>query len=120
MKDPAFGLGAAARALIEQLPPIDEGYDAEAIQATMARFDRPGFSAASVTVLDIVPTMAGPMGRSEPTSYDAFHRDAEVRFNRPYGAVAIATAKPGEPWHGLPFVSAWITEPAEPDTRPEW
>jgi len=116
LKNPAFGLGAAAIALIEQLPPNEDGYDAEAVQATTARFDRPGFSAASVTALLIMDGMAAGPGR-ERTSYDGYLRHVDVRFNRPYAAVAIASAKLGEPWHGLPFVSAWVTEPTEPDTR---
>jgi len=114
--DAAFGLGAAARALMGELPRIPEGYGATAAQATTARFDRPGFSAASITALHIHCGAKRMLGDHQRT-FLGRRRFAEVRFHRPYAVVAIAAADPQSPWNGLPFVSAWVTQPTEPDAR---
>src|SRR5947208_771786 len=47
LADARFGFDAAASALIESLPPNDDGYEARGAQLTTAKFDRYGFSAAS-------------------------------------------------------------------------
>ena len=113
MSDAAFGLPAAALGLFALLPPSDLGYLAAAKQATRARFDRDGFSAASVTVLEMRVGMARP----RPPEFMATHRKVEVRFGRPYAVVAFADTVPDDPWNKVPFVSAWVTRPAEPSKR---
>jgi hypothetical protein len=128
LADRAFGFAAAADALIARLPPDPRGWFAMAAQSTTATFDRHGFSAASVTALEVFAGMAFP-----PRHEDVgLHRHVDIRFGRPYAVVAVADA-PSEteqrrraklsiharphPWIGVPLFSAWIESPMEPDSR---
>jgi hypothetical protein len=41
-----------------------------------------------------------------------------LRFGHPYAVVAVTTAteetaSSGNPWHGLPVFSAWVSEPED-------
>lgn len=96
---PEFGFPAAARALIELLPP--KPYEAEAKQAALARYTRTGFEAAAVTA----------MGIAAAAVIEGRKRTATLRFGHPYAVVARAI---GGEWDGVPVFSAWITEPEQP------
>ncbi|MEO7327535.1 MAG: hypothetical protein ABI193_03080 [Minicystis sp.] len=114
LKNAAYGFSAAANALIAGLIPIPEGYSAEAAQRTIAKFDRFGFSAASVTAIAIMAGAAGP-GRTE-LNHTARSRTATVRFSRPFAVVAVAgSSKKPHPWRGVPVFSAWVTRPGNPE-----
>jgi hypothetical protein len=96
---PGLGFPAAARALVELLPPGE--YRADAKQAAMARYTRTGFQAAAVTAMGI-RAVAVIEGRK---------RVATLRFGHPYAVVARAV---GGEWDGVPVFSAWVTEPEDP------
>ncbi|MFC0506975.1 hypothetical protein [Micromonospora costi] len=105
LTDPAFGFGAAARALGELMGMPALRY--EAAQAATARYGRYGFEAAAVTAF-AAATGLPPEGVA---------RIAELRFGHPYAVVAVTTdtrdGLPAGPWHGLPVYSAWVAEPSE-------
>lgn len=99
---PSLGVDAAVDAL--QVP----GQWAAA-QAAMARYTRTGFEAAAVTAVARAMAMVSPPGGR--------HREALLRFARPYAVVAVA-ADPGAdgtpgPWHGVPVFSAWVADPQD-------
>jgi hypothetical protein len=114
MQDAAFGFRAAARALLDRMPPRPDPYLVDAVQATVADYDRQGFRAASITQMREVG--AARWGGREHT-HSCVHRHAEVRFKRPFAVVAYADADGMSPWLGLPVFSAWVTEPKEADTK---
>jgi hypothetical protein len=69
-----------------------------------------GFRAAAVTVMDMVAA-----GAPRPPKYRGLWRSIELRFARPFAAVAaLADNRGGPEWTGLPVFSAWISEPCEP------
>jgi hypothetical protein len=124
LSDRRFGFRAAADALIALLPPDPRGWFAYAAQATTATYDRHGFSAASVTALQIFCGAALHRRQTEV----GLHRHVEIRFGRPYAVVAVADS-PSQllhqrgiarraaphPWLNVPLFSAWVTKPMEPD-----
>jgi hypothetical protein len=84
-------------------------------QAAVAECTRLGFRAAAVTA------MALRAGSARPPLQRVRHREAVVRFNRPYAVLAVAldeapdqergwgTRRLGAPaWDGLPVFSAWV------------
>ena len=97
LRAPAFGFDSAAAALGRLFGA--GGWDAT--QAATARYHREGFEAAAVTAVAARMSFRPPGKR----------REAELRFDRPYAAVATATG--AGPWAGLPVFSAWVGEPAE-------
>lgn len=115
LDDEALGFPAAAFALKEALELDDYGYEAR--QAAVARYSAVGFEAAAVSALAV--KLSARVERS------GRRRTAVLRFGHPFAAVAVAIdslpGSPGDPthtdWHGLPVFSAWISEPAEPDTE---
>jgi hypothetical protein len=124
LSDRRFGFRAVADALIALLPPNPLGWLANAAQATTATYDRHGFSAASVTSIEILEGMALPPEKTEV----GLHRHVEIRFGRPYAVVAVADSpyellrRRGAPepaaahlWMNVPLFSAWVTKPMEPD-----
>jgi len=128
LSDRAYGFAAAADVLIALLPPNPLGWFAKAVQSTTATYDRHGFSAASVTALQIFCGAAGMGARTDV----GLHRHIEIRFGRPYAVVAVADSpvemlyergiKPQastgpNPWLGVPLFSAWVENPMEPDPR---
>jgi hypothetical protein len=123
--DADFGFDVAAAVLAERLSATSGELFAQAAQVTTAKFDRWGFSAASVTALAMIG-MAG--GRELPRAR-GLQRDATVRFSRPFGVVAVAASPreleeslglpmsgqpEPEPWRGVPVFTAWVTRPTEP------
>jgi hypothetical protein len=118
MANPAFGFEAAGATLLALLNPSERGL-AFAAQRTVARFDRYGFSAASVSVLGVT---GSSMGRRP--QFAGLRRDATIRFARPFAVVAVTQSPDGRPhpWHGVPVFSAWVTKPSEPEPEkyPEW
>ena len=127
MRDPGLGFAAAADTLFDHLPPIPEGYAAQAAQVTSAKFHRSGFSAAAVTALEISEAATGESRRPGPKTPS---RHATVRFSRPFAVVAVAESPAGmrrdhgpqtgppsgtHAWHGVPVFTAWVTRPSEPD-----
>jgi len=107
---PVTGVAAAARSLVARLPLVPEGYKVKASQVLRTEFDLHGFRAAAVTVMDIELTGAPP-----PEKHRGLWRNLELRFARPFVAVAVVADDGGGPaWTGMPLFSAWITEPSEP------
>ncbi|HEY1515544.1 MAG TPA: serpin family protein [Solirubrobacteraceae bacterium] len=111
MRSAAFATApalATLRALIGPRP----NDDCDAVQAAVASFGRYGFEAAAITTFSAVAAAMGPRQR-------AVQRSAELRFDHPYGAVAIA-GRPGEAGGsaGLPLFTAWVAEPIEPEDQP--
>lgn len=117
---PAFGTGPALQTLRELIGPRpdDEG---AAKQVVVASFDRYGFEAAAVTAFGVRTSAAFQrQGR-------IVQRDAVLRFDHPYAAVAIAgrpavprgrrdaSGPPGTPFSGLPLFTAWVHEAIEPE-----
>ncbi len=93
---PVPGVDAALATLLR----LSAGEKPDAAQTTKARFTREGFEAASVTAMATrVSHRPGPPARH-----------LELRFARPYAALAVAVGTP--PWDGVPVVSAWVTEPS--------
>lgn len=110
---PGTGFAEIAQALLAQLPDAPSGNSVTASQSAVARFDTNGFSAAALTIM-VIPGAEGPR-----PPFRAIERTVEVRFDRPFAAVAVM--KPSfmhcenhERWRGLPAFGAWVTEPAEP------
>jgi len=107
LADPSLGFTAAKNAIA----PVPDPWQAR--QSAMARYSRTGFEAAAATAIGIALAARVPGRR----------REAELRFEHPYAAVAIATDpdRPGQdaggrghgPWHGVPVFSAWISEPED-------
>jgi len=90
------GVGAALATLLR----LSTSDLPAAAQTAKARFTREGFEAAIVTAMATrVSYRRGPPARH-----------LELRFDRPYAAVAVAVGTP--PWNGVPVVSAWVTEPS--------
>ena len=113
------GLGDGARLLGSQLRSWQQGPgDVDAAQASVAAFDRYGFEAAAVTAMAM---MAG----AGPPSERGLRRQVDIRFARPFVAVAAVDncswerhqgryqPMPGA-WHGLPVFSAAVREPVRP------
>jgi hypothetical protein len=99
---PSLGFGAAKHALVRN----DDPWASQ--QVAMARYSRTGFEAAAISALAVAAAMRLP----------ARHRDVVLRFGHPYAVVAVTTAtgdtaSSGDPWHGLPVFSAWVSEPED-------
>ncbi|MEV6676876.1 serpin family protein [Streptomyces erythrochromogenes] len=73
-------------------------------QSAMARFHAAGFEAAAVTAI-----AARPGGAARPVTYRV--RRAEVRFDRPFGFLAVHRDS------GLVLAAGWVTDP-EPAAQP--
>jgi len=119
---PRFG-SAPALETIRQLIGPQPGDTCKAVQAAVASFTRYGFEAAAVTAFAIRAS-----ARREPVQA-GIERTAILRFDHPYGAVAIAgrpvpprvagqIAAPRSSFTGLPLFSAWIHEPQEAEEGP--
>lgn len=110
---PEPGLADISSTLLDLLPDESRGDLVEARQVARARFDTNGFSAAAFDTVKCL--LAWNRGRP----HRVIARTVEVRFDRPFAAVAFANA-PGNsrgmrsPLQGLPAFSAWVTEPTEP------
>ncbi|MFI8449427.1 serpin family protein [Streptomyces erythrochromogenes] len=107
LKDAAlFGLLTAADDAYGHFPGISAEPLAigSARQSAMARFHAAGFEAAAVTAI-----AARPGGAARPVTYRA--RRAEVRFDRPFGFLAVERAS------GLVLAAGWVTDP-EPAAEP--
>lgn len=112
-----FGAPAALTALLTLLGQREGDADAEAKQTAMASFSCTGFQAAAITAF------ASPSGRAP--QMHGVERVAELRFDHPYAAIAVAgsvaaflgDAGPSA-WFGLPLFTVWVDRPAEsePDT----
>lgn len=119
LEHPSLGFPDAADSLLALAPPDVARGGASARQATTAHFHRLGFAAAAATA--VVPVGAAGGGGRPETPYEGFYRKATVRFSRPFAAVAVACdgmdSPPGtSPWHGIPFLSAWVTDPTDEGT----
>ncbi|MDX6759361.1 MULTISPECIES: serpin family protein [Streptomyces] len=101
-----FGLLTATDAARGHFPGIsrDGLAIASARQSAMARFHAAGFEAAAVTAI-----AARPGGAARPVSHRV--RRAVVRFDRPFGFLAVHRAC------GLVLAAGWVTDP-EPAARP--
>lgn len=120
---PAFGTAPALQTLRELIGPRPDD-ECQATQAAVASFTRYGFEAAAVTAFGVRASVAPrALGR-------AVERDAVLRFDHPYAAVAVA-GRPAAPrgpkdapgvddtrFPGLPLFSAWVHEPIEPEDEP--
>ncbi len=111
LTDPALGFAAAQPGLAAGGDPWD------ARQLAMARYSRTGFEAAAVTTMAIGAAARIP----------ARHREAELRFARPYAVVAFAADSPAaferlpadvSEWQGIPVFSAWVSEPEDAADEP--
>jgi len=110
------GLGAAVRTVLSLLPRVPT-YRASVTQSARARYDVRGFWAAAVTDLRAMG-MAGRFGRPPEQRYRVVDREIELRFSRPFAAVAFASADSGPPaWRGVPVFGAWVAEACEPDAE---
>jgi hypothetical protein len=105
-----LGFGAALHAVAALLPP--DGYQYEAKQSVVARYDRQGFEAAAVTAMGI--RVSAQVHRS------GMRRVAELRFGHPFAVVAVTVDARSHgsdvsygAWHGVPVFSAWIAEPED-------
>jgi hypothetical protein len=120
---PAFGTAPALQTLRELIGPRPDD-ECQARQAAVASFTRYGFEAAAVTALGARASAAPrALGR-------ALERDAVLRFDHPYAAVAVAgrPARVRDPndapgvgdtrFPGLPLFTAWVHEPIEPEDDP--
>jgi hypothetical protein len=105
------GFGEAievARPMVDPSEPLV----AEAVQVVRAAFGAEGFEAAALTVLGVVRGMPRP-DRAVKV------REVDIRFDRPYAAVALtdvvrgAPAAPAPAWAALPVFAAWVAEPTE-------
>ncbi len=110
---PAFGFGGAVTALLECLPPDPDGSVPQAVQATRAKFDRYGFSAASISAMG---RYAGMAMRREPDSR-GLERHVTIRFARPFAVAVVTESRAANSWHGVPVFSAWVTRAIEPGDR---
>jgi hypothetical protein len=111
---PGLGCGAVGSALERLGNPEFAPFRTAVKQAAVARYDRRGFEAAAVTTLVFTGSARTRRTRRE--------RVAELRFDRPYAVVAIATADGARDmtaWHGVPVFSAWVAEPSEPEPGAE-
>jgi Serpin (serine protease inhibitor) len=117
LRSESFGAGPALAAIREMIGrrPDDE---TSAVQAAVASFTREGFEAAAVTGFAVRASAR----RRDPQERGT-ERQAILRFDHPYAAVAIA-GRPSSPnltaatrsqsaYTGLPLFSAWIHEPQE-------
>lgn len=73
----------------------------EAVQVSVAEYNRTGFEAAALTTM-----MIG--ARSMPTMYDKYR--VTLNFNHPYAVVAVTR---NGTWDGLPVFDGWISEATE-------
>jgi hypothetical protein len=113
-RSPLFGTEPALETLRRLIGPRPDD-ECEATQAAVASFTRYGFEAAAVTAVGIRAAAARlPVRRTT-------QRTAVLRFDHPFGAVAIA-GRPAEPTDtalsGLPLFTAWVAEPQEPEDHP--
>ncbi|MFB6692592.1 serpin family protein [Streptomyces virginiae] len=95
-----FGLLTATDSDYGHFPGISAGPLAisSARQSAMARFHAEGFEAAAVTAI-----AARPGGAARRASHRA--RRADVRFDRPFGFLAVHRAS------GLVLAAGWVTDP---------
>lgn len=119
--EPCLGIRGAIDAVIRLLPPIPEGYEAQARQSVRAEFNRHGFSAAAVSAVECRARSADPGGDPPLKMWPGRHRHLETRFARPFAVAACARNPHGHPrvprWNGIPVFSAWVTTPAEADVN---
>ena len=114
------GLREAADTLQSLCNPEFGPFDTSVKQAVRARFHEHGFEAAAIT--GAIALAASPLVERVER---ILQRTIELRFNRPYAAVAITVNRSAvhrgqvpDAWHGMPVFSAWISEPTEPDATP--
>jgi hypothetical protein len=110
--DPAFGFGTGGAALKDLLDAKERDGGAQTVQGTVAKFDRCGFGAASVSA-------HASLGEAEfeRPSRTGLAREVIIRFSRPFAVVAATLSRSASPhpWHGVPVYSAWVTTPSEPE-----
>ena len=114
--DESFGATAAINGLFTLLPaPTPEvKYEAAAAQKAFAQYGKAGFRAAAVTAFAGAMRITGI-----PKSYEARERTAILRFNRPFGALALVQDDRESPrWDGLPVFEAWVHDPEEAKDEP--
>ncbi len=105
---PGTGFPEIARSILRQLVPAPGGDTANAAQSATARFDTNGFSAAALTVLEV-------LGAARPSPPQrTIERTVEVRFDHPFAVVAATNtdsfSRPeGTLLCGLPAFGAWVT-----------
>lgn len=109
-RDPSLGFAGALEALATMHPHGLSG-SSITIQAVTARMSRDGFEAtAGASRILPTPAQRGGIGKA---------RALEVRFARPHAVVAVTADEAGASrtgaWHGLPVLSAWVSEPADAD-----
>jgi hypothetical protein len=105
--------------MIALVGPHPAGDITEAKQAAMASYTRFGFEAAAVTVARIALAASMPIQPKER----GLERAAELRFDHPYAALALAGSEAAfsgngqdrSPVFGLPLFSAWVGTPEEPE-----
>lgn len=109
-----FGAPAALSALCGLLDPKAAAAGAEAAQTAVASYTRSGFRAAAITAF------AAPSGTSRPPREHGVERVADLRFDHPHAAIALAGRAASflgdatqSPWFGLPLFTVWVDRPAE-------
>ena len=100
---------AAAEAVMGQWVPIPGGLEGK--QSAVASYDRTGFAAAAVTAFVQAMGAAAPVNPPR----DVRIRHLEVRFDRPYAAVAVVAPRTLDRaldrWKTVPVFNAWVARP---------
>lgn len=109
-----FGAPAALSALLGLLGPNQEAAGITATQTAVATYARSGFQAAAITAFVALS------GISRPAQRRGVERIADLRFDHPHSAIALAGSADSflghatpSPWFGLPLFTAWIDQAAE-------
>lgn len=109
-----FGSAAALNTMRQLIGPRPDDQTA-AGQAAVASFTRFGFEAAAITFFGVASSLPAPPPET------GLERTATLRFDHPYGAVAVAgrptnlagDEQSANSFAGLPLFTAWIDAPAE-------
>lgn len=109
-----FGAPSVLSALLGLLSPNQEAVAMAATQTAVASYTRSGFQAAAITAF------VAFSGISRPAQRRGVERVADLRFDHPHSAIALAGSADSflghaapSPWFGLPLFTAWIDQAAE-------
>ena len=107
-----FGTVPALAAMLGLIGPHPAGDKTEARQSAVASYTRHGFEAAAVTAFAVLPTAPPP-----PLKAIGVERTAELLFDHPYAAIALAFSDddPHKPEEFLAVFGAWVATPQEPE-----
>ncbi len=105
LTDPALGFQDAAQRVAGLLA---HPGPAQAAQRARARFDRLGFTAATITAVAIM--RSAPPGQRESTA--GVRRSVRADFAQPFAAFALID-EPDSSWHEVMAFAIWVGEPTE-------